>query len=229
MSALGRWVPERWQQRWLDLSGRERAGLSVALGLLALALVWSVGVAPAWRQWQQGQAQTQALQTQWQGLQALQAQVSALNGQSRVRPDDAARLLQASVATLGPNASLVVNGDMATVQIKGASAAALSKWLILARTQAQALPVQARLTRMAATGPTGTTGTLGAANPSGKLGAANTPGTSLAVAPVGALGAPVALSALAMPAGPVTAANASNGLVMWEGQIVLQLPTPVKP
>ena len=217
MSALGRWVPERWQQRWLDLSGRERAGLSLALGLLALALVWSVGVAPAWRQWQQGQAQTQALQAQWQGLQALQAQVSALKGQSRVRPDDAARLLQASVATLGPSASLVVNGDMATVQIKGASAAALSTWLAQARTQAQALPVQARLSRMAATGPTG------------NLGAANTPGTSLAVAPVGALGAPGALAASAMPAGPAPAANASNGVVMWEGQIVLQLPAPAKP
>ena len=223
MSALGRWVPERWQQRWMDLSGRERTGLSLALGLLALALVWSVGVEPVWRQWQQGQARTQALQTQWQDLQALQAQVSALKGQSRVRPDDAARLLQASVATLGPNASLVVNGDMATVQIKGASAAALSKWLAQARTQAQALPVQARLSRMAATGPSGTSGTLGAANPTGNLGAANMPGSSLAVAPVGAL------SASAMPAGPAPAANASNGAVMWEGQIVLQLPAPAKP
>ena len=223
MSALGRWVPERWQQRWLDLSGRERAGFSLALGLLALALVWSVGVEPAWRQWQQGQARTQALQTQWQDLQALQAQVSALKGQSRFRPDDAARLLQASVATLGPNASLVVNGDMATVQIKGASAAALSKWLAQARTQAQVLPVQARLSRMAATSPSGTSGTLGAANPIGNLGAANMPGSSLAVAPVGAL------SASAMPAGPAPAANASNGAVMWEGQIVLQLPAPAKP
>ena len=48
MSALWRWLPQRWQQRWLDLSGRERAGLSLALGLLTLALVWSVGVEPAW-------------------------------------------------------------------------------------------------------------------------------------------------------------------------------------
>lgn len=226
MSALGRWVPERWQQRWLDLSGRERTGLSLALGLLALALVWSMGVEPAWRQWQQGQARTQALQTQWQGLQTLQAQVNALKGQSRVRPDDAARLLQASVATLGPSASLVLNGDMATVQIKGASAAALSKWLAQARTQALALPVQARLSRMAATG---TTGTLGAAKPPGNLGAANTLGTSLAVAPMGALGAPGALATSTMPAGPTPAANASNGVVMWEGQIVLQLPAPTKP
>ena len=124
------------------------------------------------------------------------------------------------MATLGPSASLVVNGDMATVQIKGASAAALSTWLAQARTQAQALPVQARLSRMAATGPTG---------PTGNLGAANTPGTSLAVAPVGALGAPGALAASAMPAGPAPAANAINGMVMWEGQIVLQLPAPAKP
>jgi general secretion pathway protein M len=226
MSALGRWVPERWHQRWMDLSGRERLGLGLALGLLALTLVWSVGVGPAWRQWQQGQAQTQALQTQWQGLQALQAQVSALNGQSRVRPDDAARLLQTSLSTLGTGAMMTVNGDLATVQFKGASAAAVSKWLALARTQAQALPVQARLSRTAATGPNVGSG---AANQPSTLGAANAPGTSLAVAPVGALGAPGALSASAMPAGPVTAANASNGLVMWEGQIVLQLPAPAKP
>lgn len=202
MSARGRWVPERWQQRWLDLSGRERAGLSLALGLLALALVWSVGVAPAWRQWQQGQARTQALQTQWQDLQALQTQVSTWKGLGRVRPDDAARLLQASVTALGPSASLVVNGDMVTVQIKAASAAALSTWLAQARTQAQALPVQAQLSRTATTGPTGTTGTLGA---------------------------PGALAALAMPAGPAPAANTSNGVVMWAGQIVLQLPAPAKP
>lgn len=199
MSARGRWVPEGWQQRWLDLSGRERAGLSLALGLLALALVWSVGVAPAWRQWQQGQARTQALQTQWQDLQALQTQVSTWKGLGRVRPDDAARLLQASVTALGPSASLVVNGDMVTVQIKAASAAALSTWLAQARTQAQALPVQAQLSRTATTGTTGT------------------------------LGAPGALAALAMPPGPAPAANTSNGVVMWAGQIVLQLPAPAKP
>ena len=220
MSALWRWLPERWHQRWMDLSGRERAGLSLALGLLALALVWSVGVEPAWRQWQQGQARTQTLQTQWQDLQALQAQVSALKGQSRVRPDDAARLLQASVATLGPNASLALNGDMATVQFKGASAAALSKWLAQARVQALALPVQARLSRMAATGPNVGSG---AANQPITLGSANMPGSSLAVAPVGAL------AASAMPAGPAPAGNASQGLVLWEGQIVLQLPAPAKP
>ena len=52
MSALGRWIPQGWHQRWMDLSGRERLGLGLALGVLALALLWSLGVAPAWRQWQ---------------------------------------------------------------------------------------------------------------------------------------------------------------------------------
>ena len=147
MSALWRWLPERWHQRWMDLSGRERLGLGLALLVLALALLWSLGVAPAWRQWQHGQGQTQALQTQWQGMQALQAQASALSAQSRVRPEEAVRLLQTSLSTLGPGAVMTVNGDLATVQIKAASAAAVSQWLAQARVQAQALPVQARLGR----------------------------------------------------------------------------------
>ena len=199
MSALGRWMPEGWHQRWMDLSGRERAGLSVALGVLALALLWSIGVAPAWRQWQQGQVQTQALQTQWQGMQALQAQVSALKGQSRLRPEEATRLLQASLSTLGPGAVMTVNGDLATVQIKGASAAAVSQWLAQARVQAQALPVQARLGRSAASAAAGPTGAQGAA--------------------------PTAPAAPALTPGP----NPGNGPVLWEGQIVLQLPSMAKP
>jgi general secretion pathway protein M len=220
MSALWRWLPERWHQRWMDLSGRERAGLSVALGVLALALLWSIGVAPAWRQWQQGQGQTQALQTQWQGLQALQAQASALSAQNRVRPEDAVRLLQTSLTTLGPGASMAVNGDLATVQIKGASAAAVSQWLAQARVQAQALPVQARLGRSSAAGGTpGPTGTLSAAPNGGNLTTA---------APVGALGG---LSTPATPVTPVPTAGAapSTGPVWWEGQLVLQLPAPTKP
>ena len=209
MSALWRWLPQGWQQRWLDLSGRERAGLSLALGLLTLALVWSVGVEPAWRQWQQGQARTLALQTQ----------ASALNAQSRVRPDEAVRLLQTSVATLGPGASLVVNGDLATVQIKAATAAAVSQWLTQARVQAQALPVQARLGRSTATG---------ASSPTGNLVAPATAGHSTTAAPVGALGA---ISAPATPQNPAPSPGATpgSGPVWWEGQIVLQLPAPAKP
>ena len=141
MSALGRWIPQGWHQRWMDLSGRERLGLGLALGVLALALLWSLGVAPAWRQWQQGQGQTQALQTQWQGMQTLQAQASAWRGQNRVRPEEAVRQLQSSLTTLGPGASMVVNGDLATVQIKSASAAAVSQWLTQARTQAASTPL----------------------------------------------------------------------------------------
>jgi general secretion pathway protein M len=218
MSALWRWLPERWHQRWMDLSGRERLGLGLAGLLLALALLWSMGVAPAWRQWQQGQVQSRALQTQWQGMQALQAQASALNGQNRVRPEEAARLLQNSVATLGPGATMAVNGDLATVQIKGASAAAVAQWLAQARVQAQALPVQARLGRAAAS-----------ANPAPGSPSAGAPtvGNMTTAAPVGALGT------LSAPATPNTAvstpgAAASAGPVWWEGQIVLQLPSQAK-
>lgn len=219
MSALWRWLPERWHQRWMDLSGRERLGLGLALLALALALLWSLGVAPAWRQWQHGQGQTQALQTQWQGMQALQAQASALSAQSRVRPEEAVRLLQTSLSTLGPGAVMTVNGDLATVQIKATSAATVSQWLTQARVQAQALPVQARLGRSAASGTAG---------PGSALAGATTVGNLTTAAPVGALGA---LSAPATPnaAAPAPGTAPSTGLVWWEGQIVLQLPAPAKP
>ena len=216
MSALWRWLPERWHQRWMDLSERERLGLGMAWVVLALALLWSMGVAPAWHQWQQGQVQSRALQTQWQGMQALQAQASALNGQNRVRPEEATRLLQNSVATLGPGATMTVNGDLATVQIKAASAAAVAQWLAQARVQAQALPVQARLGRAAA-----------GANAGPGSSGATTVGNMTTAAPVGALGA------LSAPAAPNTAAATpgaapSAGPVWWEGQIVLQLPSLAK-
>ena len=152
-------------------------------------------------------------------MQALQTQASALNAQSRVRPDEAVRLLQTSVSSLGPGASLVVNGDLATVQIKAATAAAVSQWLTQARVQAQALPVQARLGRSTATG---------ASSPTGNLVAPATAGHSTTAAPVGALGA---ISAPATPQNPAPSPGATpgSGLVWWEGQIVLQLPAPAKP
>ena len=219
MSALWRWLPERWHQRWMDLSGRERLGLGLALLVLALALLWSSGVAPAWRQWQQGLGQTQTLQTQWQGMQALQAQASALRAQSRVRPEEAVRLLQTSLSSLGPGAVMTVNGDLATVQIKAASAAAVSQWLAQARVQAQTLPVQARLGRSAVSGSAG---------PGSAMAGAPTIGNLTPAAPIVALGA---LSAPATPnaAAPATAAASNTGLVWWEGQIVLQLPPMAKP
>jgi len=152
-------------------------------------------------------------------MQALQAQASALSAQSRVRPEEAVRLLQTSLSTLGPGAVMTVNGDLATVQIKAASAAAVSQWLAQARVQAQALPVQARLGRSAASGTAG---------PGSALAGATTVSNLTTAAPVGALGA---LSAPATPnaAAPTPGTAPSTGLVWWEGQIVLQLPTPAKP
>jgi general secretion pathway protein M len=114
---------------------------------------------------------------------------------------------------------MTVNGDLATVQIKAASAAAVSQWLAQARVQAQALPVQARLGRSAASGTPG---------PGSAMAGAPTVGNLTTAAPVGALGA---LSAPATPnaAVPAPGATPSTGVVWWEGQVVLQLPAPAKP
>ena len=153
MSAWPRWLPARWQSQWSAWSARERAGVVLAAVLLVWALLWSLAVAPAWRQWQQGLGQTAALQQQWQSMQAWQAQAQALKSQTRIGPDESQRLLQNSVAALGPLATVSFNGDMATTQFKGISGSALAQWLATARSQAQALPVQARLNRGPGTGP----------------------------------------------------------------------------
>lgn len=153
MSAGPRWLPASWQSQWAAWSARERAGVVLAAVLLVLALLWSLAVAPAWRQWQQGLGQTSELQQQWQSMQAWQAQAQALKSQTRIGPDEAQRLLQSSAAALGPMASVSFNGDMATAQFKSVSGSALAQWLATARSQAQALPVQARLNRSPGTGP----------------------------------------------------------------------------
>jgi len=153
MSAWPRWLPASWPNHWSGWSARERAGVGLAAGLLLLALLWSLAVAPAWRQWQQGLGQTAALQQQWQSMQAWQAQANALKAQPRIGPDQAQRLLQTSASALGPVVSLSFNADMATAQFKSVSGSALAQWLAMARSQAQALPVQARLNRSPGTGP----------------------------------------------------------------------------
>jgi general secretion pathway protein M len=57
------------------------------------------------------------------------------------------RLLRNLVVTLGPQSSISVQADMATIQLKGVNPNALTQWLVQAREQAHALPVQAKLSR----------------------------------------------------------------------------------
>ncbi len=138
--------------RWQALSPREQRGISVLGALLAVLLFWSIAIAPALntlrdsdnRRAQIGQQQANmlALQAQAQALQALQTRTPLAR-------DEALRNLQG--LTPGAQMQLNVQGDRVTVQLKAVPAAVLANWLAQARSQAQALPVEAHLTRGNAT------------------------------------------------------------------------------
>jgi general secretion pathway protein M len=76
---------------------------------------------------------------------ALQAQAQALQTRTPISRDEALRNLQG--LTPGAQMQLNVQGDRVMVQLKAVPAAALANWLTQARSQAQALPVEAHLTR----------------------------------------------------------------------------------
>ena len=81
---------------------------------------------------------------------ALQNQAQALQTRTPLSRDEALRNLQG----LTPSAQMQLNvqGDRVSVQLKAMPAPTLANWLAQARSQAQALPVEAHLTRGNTTG-----------------------------------------------------------------------------
>ena len=153
-------LPQNIQAWWDALAARERALVAGAALLVGLALLWWVAVAPALTTLRTADAQHQALDAQLQTMRALQAEAQALQSQPKVRQDEALRALEASVKPLGGTAQLGVVGDRATVTLRGATADAVAQWLVQARINARAVPVEARLARRVVVGPATWDGTV---------------------------------------------------------------------
>jgi general secretion pathway protein M len=145
MSAL-----TKFQARWRNVSPREQRLLLLALGAVALALVWWVAVAPALAVLKTAPQQHAVLDAQLQQMQRLQAQATSLRAQPVVPADDARQALEASLKPLGASAQMVVQVERVTVTLKAAAPDALAQWLATARQNARTLPTEARLTRNAA-------------------------------------------------------------------------------
>lgn len=155
------------QAAWQRLAPREQALVRAAAALVGLALLWWLLLAPALHTLRSAPAQHARLDAELQHMQALQAQAQQLQAQPRAAPQDAARALQASVAqALGPGARLTLAGERASLALKGVGADALAAWLVQARSNAHAVPMEAHLTRSpapaagAAAGPVRWDGTL---------------------------------------------------------------------
>jgi general secretion pathway protein M len=134
-----------WQAAWARRSPRERLLLVMGGWVLGLAALWLLALAPALRTWQEAPARQALLDTQSQRMRQLQAQAQGLQKNSAIARTDAALWLEKNLTKLGPNARISLQGNSATLSLQAAPAAALARWLSLARDNAQALPTQAQL------------------------------------------------------------------------------------
>ena len=133
------------QARWQALSPREQRGVSVLGALLGVLLFWSIAIAPALNTLRDSDNRRAQIGQQQAHMLALQAQAQALKARTPLSRDEALRSLQS--LTSGTQMQLNVQGDRVTVQLKAVPATTLASWLTQARNQAQALPVEAHLTR----------------------------------------------------------------------------------
>ena len=131
--------------RWQALSPREQRGVSLLGALLGVLLFWSIAVAPALDTLRDSDNRRAEIGQRQAHMLALQTQAQALQSRTPLSRDEALRSLQA----LTPSAQVQLNvqGDRVSVQLKGVPAPTLANWLAQARSQAQALPVEAHLTR----------------------------------------------------------------------------------
>ena len=132
-------------KRWQALSLREQRGLSLLGALMAVLLFWLIAIAPALNTLRDSDHRRAQIGQQHAHMLALQAQAQALQTRTPISRDEALRNLQG--LTPGAQMQLNVQGDRVMVQLKAVPAAALASWLTQARSQAQALPVEAHLTR----------------------------------------------------------------------------------
>lgn len=136
------------QQRWQTLAPRERQALIAAALVLAGALFWWVGLAPALRTLRSTEARQQGLDAQWQQMQSLQSQAREPQQQTRLSRQEALQALESSVRQrLGTGGQLTVQGERATLVLKAVPATALAQWLSQARANARVLPAEVRLSR----------------------------------------------------------------------------------
>lgn len=139
--------------RWAALAPRERALVAGAAGVVAIALLWWIALGPAIATLRGADAQHRALDAQLATMQRLQAQAKAMQALPRQSPDEAMRQLEATIRQqLGVSARYSIAGDRVTLTLANTPAPALAQWLSQVRTNARAIPGEAKLTRNAAGG-----------------------------------------------------------------------------
>jgi general secretion pathway protein M len=144
------------RQRWQALAPRERRIAGWLGWAIGLALLWFVGVVPAWRSVSTAPMRLDQLDAQLQQMQRLAGEATTLRALPPVGGLQAQAALKTATDALGSAARLQLGGDRATVTFSNASGTQVRDWLAEARSTARTRPVEANLTR----GPQGYSGTV---------------------------------------------------------------------
>ncbi|MFN9472470.1 type II secretion system protein GspM [Acidovorax sp.] len=214
--------------QWQGMAPREQNFVLAASALVGLALVWWVAISPALQTLRAAPKRHAELDTQLQRMRSLQAEAQQLQAMPRNSAGDATGALRNGLTQrMGTAAQLNVVGDRATVILKAAPADAIAQWLALARSNARAVPVEARLTRSAT--PAAPVAAAGNARPGpqGPAAAPALPAPGAGAAPSGPLMPPIP-GAMPAAGSPPALGNAptgsTSGTPRWDGTLVLALP-----
>jgi general secretion pathway protein M len=160
--AIDHWTAP-WRARWQALGSRERRGISIAVWVLGLFLLWALAIAPAWRTVRAAPAQLDQLDAQLQQMQRQANEARELRAIPALATPQAAAALRAATDELGAAGRLQLSGERATLTLTGANGTQLREWLAQARSAARTRPLEANLTR----GPAGYSGSIVVALPTG--------------------------------------------------------------
>jgi general secretion pathway protein M len=139
--------------RWAGLAPREQALVLAAAAVVLLALLWWVALGPALATLRTADEQHRLLDRQVQQMRRLQAQAKAMQAQPRQNADESMRQLETAIREqLGVSARYSIAAERVTVTLTNTPAPALAQWLTQVRSNARAIPGEAKLTRNAAGG-----------------------------------------------------------------------------
>lgn len=144
------------QKAWARRSERERWALGLAGAVLVLALLWSVGVAPALRTLNEAPRTLARLDVELEHMHGLADEAARLRQAPSIAPAQAEEALRAATQRLGGDTNLTVQGGRATVTLGRVPGWALGAWLSEIRAGAHARPQSAQLTLVDGTDYTGT-------------------------------------------------------------------------
>jgi type II secretory pathway component PulM len=126
-----------WQQR----QPRERVLIGWTLAVLALLLLWTTTLQPAWRLWQQ--PPTQSATHSLAVMRSLQAQAQALRQQPRISTTQSRLAVSQSIQALG--GKLSPQGSAVVVELPATATTALFGWVESLGPQMGARVIQASL------------------------------------------------------------------------------------